>query len=476
MLTPEQKERKKLWDKLIDTIENYAGTIRDSRVAPSINLNTLRTSINEMDFSRPVTPDAAVDWVAGQLREGQVHTAHPRYYGLFNPNPTTMGVAADTMVAAFNPQMAAWGHNPFACEAEQHLIRCFGEKFGYRRESVAGSFTAGGMEANHTAVLTALVSAFPEYKERGVLGLGGEPVLYVSRESHHSILKAARLCGIGTDAVTLVELDDSYVMDCDDLRGRVEKDRENGRLPFMVVATLGTTNAGLIDPVGEIADVAEKESIWLHADAAWGGAAVLCPELKPSLDGIERADSITFDAHKWLSVPMGAGMFFTRHPEMPQETFAISTDYMPVTGDPEVIEPHLTTMQWSRRFIGLKVFMSLMVAGWKGYEKAIRHQTAMGDLLREKLTQNGWEVANDTPLPTVCFVDAEHESLNTPQSLAAVVDVIVSTGKAWISTTMMGGEKPVIRACITNYQTGPDDIDALVDDLNHARHQIRSRK
>lgn len=474
MLTPPREEREKLWNKLTGVIEEYAERIGRYRVTPDLDVEILREEINEIDFSGPVAPTDALDWVAARMWKGQVHTAHPRYYGLFNPNPATMGVAADTLVAAFNPQMAAWSHNPFACEIEQHLIRCFGEKFGYSSGSIAGSFTAGGMEANHTAVLTALVKTFPDYATRGACDLGARPALYVSRESHHSLLKAARLCGIGTDAVTMVSLDDKFVMDCDDLQTRIVEDRRKGRLPFMVVATAGTTNAGLIDPVGRIADVAQSEGIWLHADAAWGGAAVLCPELKPALDGIERADSITFDAHKWLSVPMGAGMFLTRHVDLPRKTFAIATDYMPVTADRDVIEPHLTTMQWSRRFIGLKVFMSLLVAGWKGYEETIRRQTAMGTLLRETLGRNGWEVVNDTPLPTVCFVDSRGR-INTPRQLAAVVDEIVGAGKAWISTTSLGGTTPVIRACITNHRTGPDDIDALVNDLNDARSIVVQR-
>lgn len=474
MLTLKPEQRKKLWERVVESIEEYIETVPEHSVTPNVDLAALRAQIEEMDFKRPMSPVAAVEWVAGQLRNGQVHTAHPGYYGLFNPNPATMGIAADALVAAFNPQLAAWGHNPFACEVEQHLIRRFGEKFGYHSDQIAGSFTSGGAEANHTAVLAALVSAFPDYSARGTLGLDGQPSLYVSEESHHSLVKAARLCGIGTDAVTPVPLDGAYVMDSKALEVRIAQDRRAGRLPFMVVATLGTTNAGLIDPVNRMADVADRENIWLHADAAWGGAAALVPELRTHLAGIERADSITFDAHKWLSVPMGAGMFITRHPEAPVKTFALSTDYMPVTRKLDVIEPHLTTMQWSRRFIGLKVFMSLLVAGWKGYEETIAHQTRMGELMREKLSVRGWEVVNDTPLPTVCFVDGRNPRENSQEYLASISDLVVRGGKAWISTTNMGGVIPVIRACITNYRTQPEDIDGLIDDLDRARDVVGS--
>jgi glutamate/tyrosine decarboxylase-like PLP-dependent enzyme len=212
--------------------------------------------------------------------------------------------------------------------------------------------------------------------------------------------------------------------------------------------------------------------LWLHADAAWGGAAALVPELADCIAGVGRADSITFDAHKFLSVPMGAGMFFTNHMELPERVFAITTDYMPLTDGQPIVEPHRTSMQWSRRFIGLKLFMSLAVAGWKGYEEAIRHQTAMGDYLRDALAAAGWNVVNDTPLPTVCFVDGKSADGNTLERLTAISDGVVGAGKAWISTTTMGGKVPVIRACITNFATRPDDIDALVRDLETSRTEV----
>jgi glutamate/tyrosine decarboxylase-like PLP-dependent enzyme len=469
-LTPEQ--RQSLWREMIEAIEEYIGSVKSHRVTPNIDVETLRRQIAEVSFERPMAPKAAVRWVTGILWNNQVHTAHPRYYGLFNPNPTAMGIAADALVATFNPQLAAWGHNPAACEIERFLVETFGERFGYAPESVAGSFTSGGAEANHTALLHALVHAFPDYATKGVRTLDGQPVMYISEESHHSFVKAARLCGVGTDAVVKVPLDNGYVMDYTALARLIERDRAESRLPFMVVATLGTTNAGLIDPVARIAEVAARENLWLHADAAWGGAAVLVPELAEYFAGIERADSITFDAHKFLSVPMAAGMFFTRHTDLPEKVFAITTDYMPLTHNQPIVEPHRTTMQWSRRFIGLKLFMSLMVAGWKGYEKAIRHQTAMGDLLREELEANEWRVVNRTPLPTVCFIDGRDSDGNTLERLTAISDALAKPGKSWISTTTMGGKLPVIRACITNYATGPDDIDALVRDLNSARNEL----
>jgi glutamate/tyrosine decarboxylase-like PLP-dependent enzyme len=329
------------------------------------------------------------------------------------------------------------------------------------------------MEANHTAVLTALVQTFPEFSCRGVRALPAQPVLYVSAEAHHSLLKVARLCGLGTDAVHEIPVEDSLRMNPEVLASRIARDRAQGFAPFMVVATAGTTNAGVIDPLAAIANVAAREKLWLHVDAAWGGAAALVPELRPVLEGIERSDSLTFDAHKWLSVPMGAGIYITRHTEILDRTFRTAVRYMPrEAAELDVVDPFMHSIQWSRRAIGLKVFLSLAVAGWEGYATAIRQMVVMGALLREQLQASGWQVVNETPLPLCCFIDQRHAEGRSAAYLHAVAMKVVGSGKAWISTTRLANSVPVLRACITNYRTNGEDIAALIAALEEARTQL----
>jgi glutamate/tyrosine decarboxylase-like PLP-dependent enzyme len=474
MLTLEAEVRNALWRRLIEAVERYTNEVATAPVAPALDVEALRRELAAFDFARPADPLAALDFAVDGLWKHQVHAAHPRYFGLFNPAPTTMGIAADALVAAFNPQLAAWSHSPLAVEIEQHLVRSFGERFGYDPARVEGGFTSGGAEANHTALLTAMMRAFPEIGRRGLLALRSQPVLYVSAEGHHSFAKAARLCGLGSEAVREVRVDSRLRMRPEDLAARIREDREEGRSPFLVVANAGTTGAGVIDPLEEIAQIADEESLWLHADASWGGAAVLVPELKPALQGIARASSITFDAHKWMSVPMGAGLYLTRHPGILERTFRVATGYMPRDGAGlPVVDPYTHSMQWSRRFIGLKLFLSLVVAGWEGYEEALRHQTAMGDLLREKLAAAGWSAVNDTPLPVVCFADGRE---GRPAGfLEAVAQEVVASGEAWISTVSLGDGGMALRACITNHRTGPADLDALVAVLERAREKTQAQ-
>jgi glutamate/tyrosine decarboxylase-like PLP-dependent enzyme len=349
-------------------------------------------------------------------------------------------------------------------------VRAFGERFGYKLEETDGTFCSGGAEANHTALLTALVNAFPAFAEEGVRALSAQPVFYVSSQSHHSFVKAARLCGLGTSSVREVEVDDDSAMDVERLRSAIKLDRAEGRLPFMVVGTAGTTSAGVIDPLRELADAARAEQLWFHVDAAWGGAAVLAEELRPFLDGIESADSITFDAHKWLSVPMGAGLYLTRHALILEKTFNTQATYMPRESQEfGVQDPYNHSMQWSRRFIGLKVFLSLAVAGWAGYEAAVRHQTKMGTLMREELEASGWKVINRTPLPVACFVDEKSPEGALAHHLERIARDVVSSGKTWISITRLGRDVPVLRACVTNHRTQAEDVRALVEALNEAR-------
>jgi glutamate/tyrosine decarboxylase-like PLP-dependent enzyme len=463
------RAREELWREVFAAVEEYLADLSTLRVAPSKDPDVPRTLLDGIDFERPVGKERALALVVEGLRHGQVHNGHPRYFGLFNPATATLSVAADALVAAFNPQLAAWTHAPFACEAEQLVLRSIGSRFGYRPGDTAGAFTTGGAEANHSALLTALLRRFPAFAGDGARSLPGPPVFYVTSESHHSFLKAARLSGIGTGALRTVPVDEDFRMDPGALASAVERDRAEGRLPFLVVATLGTTGAGVIDPVGAIADVAEREGLWLHADAAWGGAAAFVPELREHVEGVERADSITFDAHKWLSVPMAAGMFLTRHAESLEQAFAVKAAYMPRAADgTSVVEPHQSSMQWTRRFIGLKLFLPLLVAGFPGYETMIRNMARLGDELRRRLERNAFSVVNRTPLPVVCFQDGRHPEGGTLPYLQKVADAVVESGEAWISTTSLGGRVPALRACISNFRTGESDLDGLVRTLGRA--------
>jgi glutamate/tyrosine decarboxylase-like PLP-dependent enzyme len=404
--------------------------------------------------------------IISRLRTGLIHVTHPRYFGLFNPSVRPASVVGDALAALYNPQLAVWSHAPLVQELERLTLRTFAAALGYDPDAMAAHFTSGGAEANLAATLAALATKGPEASVDGLAALTQRPVIYVSGESHHSFVKIARMTGLGTSAIREVPITDQLVMDPDALHRMMTADAALGHLPMMVVGTAGTTSAGMVDPLPAIADVAAHHGAWFHADAAWGGAAALSPRLRPLLDGIERADSITWDAHKWLSVPMGAGMVFTKHPDAMAKAFSVASSYMPPATSPVTSDPHLVTPQWSRRATGLKVFFALAELGLDGYARLIEHQAAMGGLLRERLTAEGWIVVNDAVLPVVNFT---HPAIREGRTTTtAVRDAIYARGNAWISEVQLTGRERVLRACITSYETMPEDVEALVGELRTA--------
>ncbi|MFC4052845.1 pyridoxal phosphate-dependent decarboxylase family protein [Actinomadura syzygii] len=461
---PSRPAADELWRRAVELIEDERADVAGRAVSPPVDVEHLRTVIGGYDFARPAPAEDVLGAVAELLRTATVHTTHPRYFGLFNPTPTPLGVVGETLAAAFNPQLAAWSHAPAAAEFEAHLLRFLGGRLGYPAEAVAGSFTSGGTEANHTAVLLALTRAWPRYGTGGLRALPGRPVMYASAESHLAWLKIAHATGLGRDAVRLVPTGPDLRLDVSRLAAMVAADRAGGDLPFLAVATAGTTAAGAVDPLHDLADLCRDQGLRLHVDAAYGGAAALSDRLRPALAGIERADSITVDAHKWLSVPMGAGAFLCTDAAGLAETFRVTTSYMPADV-PDTVDPYTSGMQWSRRFIGLKLFLSLAVAGRTGYAEQLDHDAELADLLRARLAETGWEIVNDTPFPVVCFADPGDGTRAHHDALARTV---VEGGRAWISPVELAG-RPALRACVISHRTTSADVEELVRAVNDAR-------
>jgi glutamate/tyrosine decarboxylase-like PLP-dependent enzyme len=407
-----------------------------------------------------------VQEVSGLLRDGTVHVTHPAYFGLFNPSVRPIAVIADALTALYNPQLAAWSHAPAANEIERHTLAFFLSKLGLDPATAGGFFATGGAEANHAAVILALAAASPAWKTEGIRGLPGHPRIYVSEESHHSFDKIVAQTGLGASALRKLPVDRSLRMLPGALTEAIAKDREAGYLPLMVVGTAGTTGAGVIDPLPELAALAAAHGLWFHVDAAWGGFACLSSGQAGVLAGIEGADSITWDAHKGLSVPMGAGMFFCRDRRLLPQAFGLETGYMPLS-TAGVLEPYTSTMQWSRRFIGLKVFMALAELGERGYRDQLDHQIRMGQRLRQKLADAGWTLVNDTPLPVVCFTHPtwSHED----PAVDRLVETLQERGKVWISKVALSHHGWALRACITSYLSEEPDLDVLLGELELGR-------
>jgi aromatic-L-amino-acid/L-tryptophan decarboxylase len=456
-----------------DEIEAFPHDIRDMRVLPLVNLEEIRAELEQRyTFETPISLDLLTEQVIDLLRRWNTHGAHPRCFGIFKPSIRQASIVAETLAALYNPNLSTWSLAPAAQELERLTLHYFARALGMVPGTFHANFTTGGSEANLSAVLAALAHHFPQLGEAGLFGLPKRPAIYITSESHHSFVKVARMTGLGTEVLREVPVDSHFIMDTNALETCIQADVEMGLYPFMIVGTAGTTSAGLVDPLPALADIARTRNIWFHVDAAWGGSAILSPRLKPLLRGIEQADSITWDAHKWLSVPVGAGMFFCRHIEAIQRAFAVTASYMSNISSTmgEALDPYTTTAQWSRYTIGLKVFMALAEAGAHGYCEIIEWQAQMGDYLRSRLKQTGWEVVNQTELPVICFTHpALKEGLFTTNEL---LQTIYKRGRVWISDVILGKKERALRACITSFETNESDIECLLEELEYARQEV----
>ena len=456
-LFPERAERQRTDDYLTRALALADERVCAGSATPTLDIEALRRELEGFDFAatRPLTE--LLDWSIGMLEHGLTHLTHPRYFGLFNPAPTFPAQCADRLVAAFNPQVASSATSPAAVALEAHVIRSVAQRAGFPA-GAGGHFTSGGSEANYTAMLCALTRAHPGFAVDGARAFAGQPVFYVSKECHHSWVKIAHQAGIGRSAARLVATDGRGRLSVSALEQAIAADLAGGSVPFLLVASAGTSNAGMLDPLEACADLAAQHQLWYHVDAAWGGAMIASERLRCVLKGLERADSATIDAHKWFATTMGCGMFLVRDPTALTASFQVAASYMP--SHKSSIDPYMNTVQWSRRFLGLRLFLSLAAAGWAGHAAHIERAVAQTAWIRGELERRGWSIVNDSPFALLNVVPPA--ALGDPKTVVARV---LASGRAWVSLARFE-ERDVIRICVTHGETGDADLAILIASLD----------
>jgi glutamate/tyrosine decarboxylase-like PLP-dependent enzyme len=456
-LFPSAPERRHIEEWLTGELPRVLLRIQAGPVTPTIDMAAFRAELETYDFGEPQPLEELLRWTIERMEHGIVQMANPRYFGLFNPGPNFPAQCADRVASLFNPQLASSASSPVPVELERHVIRAIAQRAALGADAT-GHFATGGSEANYTALLCALTGAHPGFAVDGARAFAGPARFYTSRDCHIAWLKIAHQAGVGRAALRLVDTDGRGRMDPQALLRAIAEDRARGAVPVMVVATAGTTGAGMIDPLHACADIAQQERLWYHVDAAWGGAALASDRLRKVLAGIERADSITIDAHKWMATTMGCAIFITRHGPLLSEAFHASTSFMPssVSG----LDPYLNSVQWSRRFLGLRLFLALAAAGWEGLGAHVERSAEVVDRVKERLIGLGWTVANDSPLAVLDAVPPAELG-----DVRALVRRVVAGGRAWVAPTTFEG-RDVVRICATNGETTLEDVDVLVAALN----------
>jgi glutamate/tyrosine decarboxylase-like PLP-dependent enzyme len=434
--------------------------IAAGRVTPAVSCERFRDELARFDFQAPEPLEELVPWLVARLENGITHVTHPRYFGLFNPPPTHASQCADRIVAVFNPQLATATTSPIPVEIERHVIRAVAARAGLPPDA-SGHFTSGGSEANATALVCALTAAHPEFARRGGRCFAGQPCIYISREAHLAWLKIAHMTGIGRDGVRQVATDGSGRMSAEALAGCVEADRREGCVPVMIVGTAGTTGAGMVDPLPACAEAARRAGAWYHVDAAWAGAAIASEQMRDLLSGTESADSVTIDAHKWFAATMGCGMFLTSKPAVLSRAFEAMTSYMP--SNLPLQDPYVSSMQWSRRFLGARLFLSLGAVGWRGYALHVERAVRVADTIHKQLADLGWSLANTSPVAVLCL-----EPPSGSADVRTIVQRVLASGSAYVSVARFEGRETV-RVCVTHGATSSRDISILVQVLESSR-------
>jgi aromatic-L-amino-acid/L-tryptophan decarboxylase len=456
-LFPPSGDRERISDWLTDELQAAMLRVQSGSVVPTIEMQKFRTELEGFDFSAPRSLEESLRWTIECMQCGIVQMSNPRYFGLFNPGANFPSQCADRIAGSFNPQLASSASSPVPVALESHVIRAVGRRAGFGAEA-NGHFATGGSEANYTALLCALTAAHANFSADGVRAFAGPVKFYTSRDCHIAWLKIAHQAGVGRSALRLVDTDGHGRMDPAALLRAIAEDRAAGAIPVMIVATAGTTGGGMIDPLHACADIARRQDLWLHVDAAWGGAALASNRLRGVLDGIERANSLTIDAHKWPATTMGCALFITRRADLLSQAFHASTSFMPssISG----VDPYLNSVQWSRRFLGLRLFLTLAAAGWEGLGAHVERGAAVIERVKERLLASGWRIANDSPLAVLAAVPPAELG-----DVRALVRRVVASGRAWVAPTLFEGQD-VVRICATNGETRLEDVNALVAALN----------
>jgi aromatic-L-amino-acid/L-tryptophan decarboxylase len=401
----------------------------------------------------PVSVHEALDDAARAMDES-IAQPRPRYFAFIGSSGLEIGALGDLLAATYDMNLAVDARA--ATVLEQQAVRWVGEFIGY--PAANGAFTSGGTISNMTALAAARERASPGSR---ATGLGGARVaVYASAEVHYSITRAVELLGIGSDRLRNVAIDERHRMRADLLAEAIDRDVADGVTPIAVVATAGTTLTGAVDPLGAIADVCAERGIWLHVDGAYGlPAAAVHPE---RFEGVERADSVSVDAHKWLYVPKACGVVLVREEGSLSKAFAHEQGYLPH----QQHELHAVdiTLEYSRPLRALKLWLAFRAHGADQFREAIRRNLAEARLLHHHASARPDFETFGAP-PDLSIVPIRHVPRGVGDLDAhneALADAIQADGRVFLASALIGGHV-WLRPCFVNYRTTDEDVLAVLD-------------
>lgn len=463
-------EFRKLGHELVDKIAALLEELPQRPVTAGDTPQAIRKRLGTAplpEYGMPAT--ALLEEATELLFDHSLFNGHPRFWGYITGAAAPIGILADLLAAAVNPNVGAFTLSPMATEIEAQTIRWLADLIGY--PSTGGLLVSGGNMANFIGFLAARQAKAPwNLKADGLAADHPTLVVYASQETHTWIDKAVELSGLGTKAVRWIGVNAQQQMDVTALEAQILADRAAGAQPFLVVGTAGTTSTGTVDPLATMAALCRQYDLWFHVDGAYGAPAAALPDASTELLGLRAADSIALDPHKWLYSPLEAGCVLVRDPNHLIATFSHNPTYYNFVGvqeDPP-INYHEFGLQNSRGFRALKVWLALRQVGRAGYVQMIGDDIALSQALYGAIDAHPDLQAVTQNLSITTFRFVPRELPDEPTTVepylnklnAELLNRLQQSGEAFVSNAVVAG-KYLLRACIVNFRTTLADVEAL---------------
>jgi len=468
---PTPQELRRALHEAADWVASYLETVGDRPVLARVTPGEITAAL---PWSAPLhgeSLETILQDIDHLILPGITHWNHPAFFAYFGISGSGPGIVGELLAAALNVNAMLWRTSPAATELEQRTLAWVTEMLGLPREWF-GEITDTASASTLYALAAAREAAGVDIREQGMAGRADLPPLaiYTSTQAHSSIDKAAIALGIGRRWTRHIDTDNAFRLRPDLLEQAINNDLAAGVKPIAVVATVGTTSSTSIDPVPEIADLCERYGLWLHVDAAYGGAAALVPSHRGVLAGCERADSFVTNPHKWLLTPIDCSLLYTRRPDDLKRAFSLVAEYLR-TDEADVVNLMDYGLSLGRRFRALKLWMVVRAYGRDGLARIIERHISDAQWLATQIdTEPGWERLAPVPFSTVCFRHvpagvADWEAHNT-----AIIEAVNASGTAFLSHTKLKGEY-AIRVAIGNQATTHEHVARLWDLLRSTATQ-----
>ena len=463
-----KEEFKKAGYQLVDSIASFIDTIREKRVTLHESSKLLQEILGTQSLPDKGKPaEEILSKATSLLFNHSLFNGHPKFFGYITSSAAPIGALADLLAAAVNPNVGANILSPMATEIEKQTVKWLAELIGVSPD-YGGILVSGGNMANFTAFLAARTAKAPKHcKEDGLFNETMKLVVYCPKTTHTWIEKAVVLFGLGSKSIRWIPTDAANKMENEVLEATIKEDCKKGFLPIMAIGTAGDVSTGAVDDLKGIAAICKKYNVWFHVDGAYGLPAAVIPELQTLFEGLEDADSIAIDPHKWLYSPMEAGCTLVKNPNHLIETYSSHPVYYNFgnTEEPATQNYYEYGFQNSRGFRALKVWLGLQQVGRSGYEKMIKEDIALSKLLFTKAGDHAEleAVSQNLSITTLRYVPVDYSGSSENHTTylnelnEALLNRLQQGGEVFLSNAIVMG-KYCLRACIVNFRTSQKDI------------------